>query len=202
MSTHPVHLKPDIYGNLPPSALVPFCSYQGNSSLLGEARLEFQNMTLCGQFQPTLLEGQLCYSLNAAEYKGEQTTTAKNSGLLLLLDPNPYEIRSTDGSFRAARNDQESFKVYIHTLAEHTAFGSGAYALHTLKRMIGKPSFYQLPDSQKDCQVHSREKCHTDIFLSQVEFNCKCVLWTPMIQISNHEVPSLGFIWHTQLNLK
>ena len=188
LSTHPVHLKPDIYGNIPPSALVPFCSYQGNSSLLGEARLELQNMTFCGQFQPTLLEGQLCYSLNAAEYKGEQTTTAKNSGLLLLLDPNPYEIRSTDGSFRAARNDQESFKVYIHTLAEHTAFGSGAYALHTLKRMTGTPKFYQLPDGQKECQVHSRERCQTEKFLNQVKDNCNCILRTPTIQTINIKV--------------
>ena len=185
VSTHPVHLKPDIYGNLPPSALVPFCSYQGNSSLLGEARFEFQNMTLCGQFQPTLLEGQLCYSLNAAEYKGEQTTTAKNSGLLLLLDPNPYEIRSTDGSFRAARNDQESFKVHIHTLARHIAFGPGGYAMQVLKRMTGKPSFYQLPDSQKECQVQSREKCQTEMFLCQVERNCSCVPWALTSRSSN-----------------
>ena len=28
LSLHPIHLKPDTNGNLPPSALVPFCSYQ------------------------------------------------------------------------------------------------------------------------------------------------------------------------------
>ena len=198
----PVHFKPDNKGNLPPSALVPFCSYQGNNSLLRQQRIGFQNLTFCDKFQPTILEGQLCYSLDVTKLERKATKTGKRNGLFLLLDPNPYPMESTDGRVKAARNDQESFKVYIHTLAEYTAFGPGAYAIHNLKRMTGKSSFYQLPDSQKYCQVHSREKCQTDIFLSQVEFNCKCVLWTPMIHISNYEVPLLVFIWHTQLNLK
>ena len=35
---HPIHLTPYNQGNLPPSALVPFCFYQGDSSLLGQQR--------------------------------------------------------------------------------------------------------------------------------------------------------------------
>ena len=105
------------------------------------------------------------------------TKTGKQSGLLLLLDSNPYSIQVTDGSAKNARNDQELFKVYIHTLAEHAAFGAGAYAMHTLKRMTGKPNFYQLPASQKERQVHSRENCQTEMFLSQVRRNCSCVPW-------------------------
>ena len=95
----------------------------------------------------------------------------------MLLDPNPYPTKSPNPSVRAARNDQGSFKVYIHTLAGHTALGPGAYALHTLKRMTGKTSFYQLPDSQKECQVHHREKCQTEMFLKRVRENCSCVPW-------------------------
>lgn len=30
LSLHPVHLIRDLQGNLPPSALVPFCFYQGD----------------------------------------------------------------------------------------------------------------------------------------------------------------------------
>ena len=30
LSLHPVHLTRDLQGNLPPSALVPFCFYQGD----------------------------------------------------------------------------------------------------------------------------------------------------------------------------
>ena len=76
-------------------------------------------MTICDKFEPTILESQLCYSIDVTKLEREATKTGKPSGLSLLLDPNPYHIRSTD--VKAARNDQESFKVYIHTLAPHTA---------------------------------------------------------------------------------
>ena len=175
LSLHSVHLKPDIDGNLPPSALVPFCFYQEDHNRLGEERHELQNLTKCDKFEPTILESQLCYSIDVTKLERKATKTGKPSGLSLLLDPNPYHIRSTD--VKAARNDQESFKVYIHTLAPHTAYGPGAYAMHTLKKMTGKPSFYQLPDSQKECQVHSREKCRTEMFLCHVKSNCSCVPW-------------------------
>ena len=173
----PVHFKPDDNGNLPPSALVPFCSYQGNNSLLGQQRIGFQNLTFCDKFQPTILEGQLCYSLDVTKLERKATKTGKRNGLFLLLDPNPYPMKSTDGRVRAARNDQESFKVYIHTLAPHTAYGPGAFAMHTLKRMTGKPSFYQMPDNQKECQVHNRENCQSELFLEHVRSDCGCVPW-------------------------
>ena len=97
-------------------------------------------------------------------------------------------MMSTDGRVKAARNNQESFKVYIHTLAPLTAFGPGAYAMHTLKKMTGKPSFYQLPDSQKECQVHSRENCQTEMFLKHVKTNCSCVPWALTTENSYLEV--------------
>ena len=67
LSLHPVHLTPDKEGNLPPSALVPFCSYQRNSSLLGQERPELDNLTICDKFKTTILDGQLCYSLDIAK---------------------------------------------------------------------------------------------------------------------------------------
>ena len=146
--------------------------------MLGQKRGEPQNITFCDKFEPTILEGQLCYSLDAKKLdEMKATKTGKQSGLLLLLDSNPYSIQVTDGSAKNARNDQELFKVYIHTLAGHTAFGPGAYAMHALKRMTGKPSFYDMPESQKECRVHSREKCQTEMYLNRVNSNCSCVPW-------------------------
>ena len=188
LSLHPVHLQPDTKGNLPPSALIPFCSYQGEHNLQGQKALGSQKSTFCDIFDPTILEGQLCYLLNVTKFKTTATKTGKKSGLFLLLDPNPYVMKSTDGRIKTARNDQESFKVYIHTLAENTAFGPGAYAMHTLKRMTGKTNFYQMPDSQKECQVHSREKCQAEMFLKHVKNNCSCVPWALTTETSHIEI--------------
>ena len=122
------------------------------------------------------------------KFERKATKLGKRNGLFLLLDPNPYPVESTDGTVKAARNDQESFKVYIHTLVEHTSFTHGVYAMHTLKKMTGKPSFYQMQDTQKGCQVQSREKCQTEIFLSQVRKNCSCVPWALTTENSNIRV--------------
>ena len=186
LSLYPVHLKEDNDGNLPPSALVPFCSYQGENVHLGQKRQELQNLTLCDKFEPTILEGQLCYSLDVSKFERKPTKAGKKNGLVLLLDPNPYPIKPTD--VKAARNDQESFKVYIHTLAEHTAFGPGSYPMNMLKKMTGKTSFYQLPDSQKECQVYSKEKCQTEMFLRKVENNCSCLPWALTTEDTNPKV--------------
>ena len=180
LSLHPIHLEPDTKGNLPPSALVPFCFYQEDHNRPGPS-------TFCDKFEPTILEGQLCYSLDVSKFEREATKTGKKNGLFLLLDPNPYPVKSSHGRVKNAKNDQESFKVYIHTLAGHTALGHGAYAMQTLKKMTGKPSFYKMQDSKKECQVHSREKCQTKMFLSQVRRNCSCVPWALTTGSSNIE---------------
>ena len=164
---------PDKEGNLPPSALVPFCSYQGDNSLIGQEISQLDNLTVCDKFQPTILEGQLCYSLDIAQLGGKQAKSGKSNGLFLLLDPNPYQLNVTD------KNVEEnlSFKVFINTLAQYTTFGPGSYGMSALKKMTGTKSFEQLPDHQKRCLVHNREECQTEKYLDQIKRKCECVPW-------------------------
>ena len=85
-------------------------------------------------------------------------------------------------------NEQNSFKVYIHTLAPHTANGPGIYAMNSLKSMTGKESFKQLPDSLKKCHVQNREDCQTNKFLEQVKDNCNCTAWPLITDYSKSKV--------------
>ena len=170
-----MHLTPNEKGQLPPSALVPFCSYQGGNNTLGQKRPELENLTVCDKFEPTILEGQLCYSIDIAKLEKRQTEAGKKKGLFLLLDSSPYQIQDDKSSAKDERNKEETFKVYIHTLAPFTAYGPGAFAMSTLKSMTGTTSFEELPENQKKCVVHNREECQTDKFLSQVKANCGCV---------------------------
>ena len=101
LSLHPVHLTPDFEGNLPPSALIPFCSYQGDSSILGQKRPELGNFTLCDKFESTIFEGQLCYSLDTAKYTQKPTKSGKRNGLFLLLDPTPNQGKPNAESLTA-----------------------------------------------------------------------------------------------------
>ena len=139
---------------------------------------ELGNASVCDKFKPFLLDGQLCYSLDFARYAKIPAKVGKRNGLLLLVDHNPYGIKSSGRNYEAQLNDEQSFKVYIHTLAQHTAYGPGAYGMNALKSMTGKDSFLQLSDDQKKCRVHNREECQTAKFLEQVNTNCNCVPWS------------------------
>ena len=77
LSLHPIHLTRDKQGNLPPSALIPYCSYQGESTLLGKVIPEVDGFETCDRFEPTILEGQLCFSIDVAKYREEPTKKGK-----------------------------------------------------------------------------------------------------------------------------
>ena len=182
--SHPAQLKPDYQGELPPSALIPFCSYQGESTLLGQRRPELNNITVCDKFEPSIQEGQLCYSLDISKVVNKSSKVEKPDGLWILVDPNPYALN-------ASSENKPEFKVFVHTLASYTAFGPGKYAMNALKKMSGTESFKQLPENQKMCQNHNREECETAKFLDQVEMNCDCVPWGLVTDINKEMVVSI-----------
>ena len=101
----------------------------------------------------------------------------RNNGLFLLLDPNPYQLYESEKNARESRSQEQSFKVFIHTLAQYTAFGPGSYGMSVLKKMTGTENFKQLPVKQKKCLVHNREECQTQKYLDQVQNECKCTPW-------------------------
>ena len=154
--------------------------------MLGQEIARLGNLTFCDKFQPTLLEGQLCYSLDVAEFKQKPTKAGKKSGLFLFIDPIPNVV--------APRTDQQLFKVYVHTLAQHTSFGPGVYSMHILKKMTGTKSFLKLQDNQKNCQVNDQELCQTKNFLDGVKERCNCVPWPVAPENNNNEVSIVSIV--------
>ena len=77
VSFHLPHLI-DSSGSLTPAALIPFCAYQTNTTLLGQTRQDLP-FTACSQFQPTILEGQRCYSLNLTAIDTGKAGTGKGA---------------------------------------------------------------------------------------------------------------------------
>ena len=189
LSLHPIHLTPDDEGNLPPSALVPFCSYHGDRSLLGSQSQIVDNETLCDKFELKILEGQRCFSLDVAKMIGK-TKTGRANGLFLLLDPNPYQLNITEENVPSSKD--QSFKVIVHTLAQFTTYGSGSYAMSALKKMTGTNSFLQLPEEDKMCFVHDREDCQTQKYLKQVHTKCKCIPWALKTDKNKNQVKEMS----------
>ena len=135
------------------------------------------NKTVCDKFHSTILEGQLCFTLDIDELKKYPPKSGLSNGLLLLLDPNPYQLIGKDMKFNGSAVGSQNFKVFIKTLAQYTSYGPGSYAMDTLKKMAGTKSFKQLPNHQKRCMVHDREECQTQKYLEKVHKECECTLW-------------------------
>ena len=135
------------------------------------------NITVCDKFQPTILDGQVCHTLDTVKLREYPTKPGKANGLLLLIDPKPYQVKHKDGA-EDFKMDGKSFKVSIHTLAQHTTFGPGSYAMSTLKKTTGTSNFKELPQHQKKCLDHNREECQTQKYLDRVKKECKCIPWT------------------------
>ena len=177
LSLHPVHLTPDKEGNLPPSALVPFCAFQGNNSLLGQERPELDNLSICNKFKPTILKGQFCYSLDITKVERTKTRIGKAGGFFFLIDPSPSQ-KGYDKTHPT--QDTQPFKIYISTLGQYKIIEGGAYAMRTLKQMTAKTSFANLPMAKTRCQVHNIVECQNKKHLDQVKSRCNCIPWALM----------------------
>ena len=138
---------------------------------------------LCSSFQPTMLEGQLCYKLTLNETSGQ----GKENELVLLLDYN--EDRSlqmltkedsivfskTEMNFGTAAGSLQGMaaKVQIHTLSPYVGFGGGKYKMTVVKRMKAKADFLGMAFEDRNCEVELYENCRTQKVLNK----CGCVPW-------------------------
>ena len=135
-------------------------------------------MTVCDKFESTILEGQLCYSMDISKLEEKITKSGKVNGLFLLLDPNTYQLHTSKKSVGGSKIGNQYFMVFIHTLAQFSTYGSGSYWMSALKKMTGTKGFKKLPDYQKKCSVHNREECQTEKYLEEIQGNCNCTPWS------------------------
>ena len=186
VSLHPPHIIKS-NGSLTPSALIPFCAYQTNMTLLGQSTVDLP-YDVCSKFQPTVLEGQVCYFLDLTMIEKEHTKVNIDNGLLLILDhggnshedekATENEKRIVSLNLKASNADKNLARVYIDTLAGFSGYRSGSYALSGLKKMTGTDSFMELTDESKKCQQTSFETCQTERYLDEMEKQCGCLPWS------------------------
>ena len=85
MTTHPVHIV-DEHGELSPTALIPFCQFGGNMSLMG-VKIDKFDLPVCNSFKAKILNDQHCYSVDPNKFRGK--INLKNElSLTLFIDYN------------------------------------------------------------------------------------------------------------------
>ena len=117
VSFHPPHLD-DPLGHLLPKALIPICSDQG--SKLGKT-FSRHNFTACRDFQPSLKNGQFCYSLHLSQIIGSESKSGIKNGLTIVLDqPTSFELTRAESSVAT---------IHLETLAGFSDSRPGRYII-------------------------------------------------------------------------
>ena len=160
MSFHPPHLE-DSKGRLLPKALIPLCSYQG--TMLGKRH---QNFTFCDKFQPSILDGQLCYSLNLSSVASSSKRGVRNSVAIVLDQPDSLKLNFADKTVAT---------FHLDILGGFSDERPGKYYMSNLKKMTGTGAFMSLSDSQKGCQPLSYEECKMETIFAALKKKCRCI---------------------------
>ena len=158
------------------------------------------NISVCDKFKPTILNGEVCFSLQAEPMiKAEG---GLKGGIVLFLDYNTErstEVRNIEQEDTAAfsyteSDDMTSAQIYIPTLSPYTGYGSGSYIMTSLKQMTGTPAFLNLPpmSQNKQCDTVKYEECMLDLLLKTGKRYLGCVPfgWTSAI---NHQVEKIYY---------
>ena len=85
MTNHPVHIVQED-GGLYPTALIPFCEFGGDMSVMGIKIDQFDD-PVCNSFRPKIIQDQLCYSVDLNNYK-EKIDLIGDLSLLLFINYN------------------------------------------------------------------------------------------------------------------
>ena len=190
MSNNPPHLI-DSSGSLTPTALIPFCAYQANMTLLGRTRQDLP-FTVCDKFEPTVLDGQTCYALDITSAHKLSTKPGRRNGITILLDISRFMVEDPkktedepDTTFTSLDMvpdikiaKKSSFRIHLNTLASYNAYLPGSYALSGLTKNTGTKGFDALPDEIKKCRTEAKENCQLEWFTKEVQKRCGCVPWT------------------------
>ena len=145
-----------------PKALVPLCSYQG--TMLGK---KLGNLTFCDKFKPSVLNGQLCYSLNLSQVTSSKSIVGHKNSLVIVLDQ--------PSGFGLSGKEKSVATIHLNRIGGYSDNRPGKYHMTALKKMTGTDAFMALSTSEKGCQEESYQDCKTESIFAEMEKECKCI---------------------------
>ena len=94
VTNHPVHIigkEKELF----PTALIPFCEFNGNMSVMG-VKIDQFDVPVCNSFRPKMIRDQLCYTLDPNEYKHRIDLKGEISLSFFIHYNEDRQIESTD----------------------------------------------------------------------------------------------------------
>ena len=129
---------------------------------MGERRSDL-DFIACDKFQPTLLDGQLCYSLNKSSFEKGETGTGERNGFFLIIDPGnhiePTDDATSPNNFEGSDPELLEYKyasIDLQQSIEVTSSGriyidiSGGTLRQDNRQLIGQSLIVLVRHAQKD----------------------------------------------------
>ena len=198
---HPVHII-DEYGIVSPSALIPFCVFGRNMSIMG-IRTENFSVPVCNSFNAKILNDQLCYEVDLNRFSNKNNIGRElKLGFHFVMDYNEDRQITTDKNFKAEQDQSLAVRVvesdenshafiYLNTVGKYKAskvvkncllleevklIGEGEYNLNALKEVQATESFLGLDQEVTGCQnEESLHNCSTRKHINTLVEQCGCL---------------------------
>ena len=125
------------------------------------------NLTACDKFEPNWHNGHVCYSISLSKVVSTKSKSGEKNSLLIVLD-------QTD-QFEHLGEGESMATIHIDTLAGFHDRRPGKYFMSALKKMTSTDAFMALSDSDKKCQLESKQDCKKRTMFDALIKECKCV---------------------------
>ena len=180
MTNHPVHIQEKV-GQISPTALIPFCEFAGNMSVMG-VKIDQFDVPVCNSFRPKIMMDQLCYTVDPNEYKHKIDLNGEISLLLFIHYNEDRQMEDIDST--------EEYTVIVDTIGKMRSKKSNIYCLITeplelsldmeislnvIKEIRVTESFLTLNKDAKGCQEESFNECTTTKYKENIINQCQCL---------------------------
>ena len=180
VTNHPVHMT-DEEGKLSPTALIPFCEFGGNMSVMG-VKIDQFDVPVCNSFRPKIMMDQLCYTVDPNEYKHKIDLNGEISLLLFIHYNEDRQMEDIDST--------EEYTVIVDTIGKMRSKKSDIYyliteplelsldmeiSLNVIKEIRVTESFLTLNKDAKGCQEESFNECTTTKYKENIINQCQCL---------------------------
>ena len=108
LTNHPVHLQYKSEKDkilLSPTALIPYCEFGGNMSVMG-IQIDQFDVPVCNSFRPKIIQDQLCYTVDPNNYK-DKINLKDHLSLTLFINYNEDKQMALENNENEVEDDVE-----------------------------------------------------------------------------------------------
>ena len=109
-TNNPVHII-DEDKELYETALIPFCQFSENMSVMG-VKIDQFDVPVCNSFRPKIVKNQLCYEVDPNKYQKYLNEDSKLT-LKLFIDQKEDREIDIDGETEKGRHQKEIFCIFM-----------------------------------------------------------------------------------------